>query len=121
VYYANYLRFMERARTEYLRALGFEQDRLRRDQGILFAVHRIKVDYKRPAVFNDVLEVTADIEQWRRASLTFFQEIRRREQPAVLCSGQIRVACVDAHSFRPVPIPDAIVSEITRNCEKGGP
>ncbi|GMQ87200.1 MAG: tol-pal system-associated acyl-CoA thioesterase [Gammaproteobacteria bacterium] len=116
VYYANYLKFMERARTEYLRALGFEQDRLRQDQGILFTVHSIQIDFKRPARFNDALEVSAEISEQRRASLTFFQKVRRSGEAEALCSGHIRIACVDASSFKPAPIPDFIRSEISRVC-----
>ena len=108
VYYANYLRFMERARTERLRDLGFEQNRLRRDQGVLFTVHSIQVDFRKPARFNDALEVTADIADQRRASLTFYQEVRRAGETDVLCSGHVRVACVDAGSFRPAAIPSPL-------------
>ena len=61
VYYANYLKFMERARTEYLRSLGFEQDQLRREQGILFTVHSLQVDFRLPARFNDLLEVSTHV------------------------------------------------------------
>jgi len=116
VYYANYLKFMERARTECLRAAGFEQDQLRQIQGILFAVHSVQVDFKRPATFNDALEVSAQISEQRRASLTFFQEIRRSGEEQVLCSGHIRIACVDAQSFRAIAIPDSIRLELTRVC-----
>jgi acyl-CoA thioester hydrolase len=113
VYYANYLKFMERARTECLRAMGFEQDQLRQEEGILFTVHSVQADFKQPAKFNDALEVTAEISEQRRASLTFSQEIRRRGEPDLLCSGRVRIACVDAHSFKPVPIPEVVRSELT--------
>ena len=113
VYYANYLKFMERARTERLRAMGFEQDQLRKDQGILFTVHSVKVDFRRPALFNDALEVSAEISEQRRASLTFFQEIRRSSESHVLCGGYIRIACVDARTFKPTSIPEFIRSELT--------
>jgi acyl-CoA thioester hydrolase len=116
VYYANYLKFMERARTERLRAAGFEQDQLRQDQGILFTVHSVQVDFKRPAIFNDALEVSAEISEQRRASLTFVQEIRRAGETGVLCSGHIRIACVDAQSFKAIAIPDFIRSELKRGC-----
>ena len=113
VYYANYLRFMERARTERLRALGFEQDALRTEQGILFTVHSIQVDFRQPARFNDSLEVTAAVSEQRRASLTFDQQVCRSGDPAVLCRGTIRVACVDAVSFRPAPIPGFILEALS--------
>ncbi len=113
VYYANYLKFMERARTECLRAMGFEQDELRRDQGVLFAVHSVQIDFKRPAVFNDALEVSAEIHAQRRASLSFLQEVRRAGEDAVLCSGRVCIACVDARSFKAVPIPESVRSRLS--------
>lgn len=112
VYYANYLKFMERARTEFLRSMGFEQDQLRRDPGILFTVHSIQVDYRLPARFNDALEVSAEITGSRRASLTFSQIVRRQGETTPLCDGVIRIACVDANSFKPAPIPDVIRAEL---------
>lgn len=116
VYYANYLKFMERARTERLRTMGFEQDKLLREQGVLFAVHSVQIDFRRPALFNDALEVTAEIHSQQRASLTFFQEVRRNGTNEVLCSGKVRIACVDARSFKPVPIPESVRSELTNVC-----
>ncbi|HFD79533.1 MAG TPA: tol-pal system-associated acyl-CoA thioesterase [Gammaproteobacteria bacterium] len=113
VYYANYLKFMERARTERLRGLGFEQDALCRDHGILFAVHSLELAFRRPARFNDRLEVSAELRDSRRASLGFHQEIRRSGESDILCSGQVRIACVDARSFKPRSIPDFIRSELT--------
>ena len=110
VYYANYLRFMERARTEWLRALGFEQDRLREDDGVIFAVRSVAVDYRLPARFNDLLEVRASLLKRGGASLTFAQQIRRGE--ALLCDGQIKIACVDGESLRPRPIPARILEEL---------
>lgn len=112
VYYANYLKFMERARTEYLRALGFEQDRLRREQGILFTVHSLQVDFRSPARFNDALEVGAEISDAKRASLLFSQTVRRRDEPAVLCAGSVRIACVDADTFKPASLPEVVRSEL---------
>ncbi len=116
VYYANYLKFMERARTERLRAMGFEQDELRDQQNILFTVHSAQIDFKRPAKFNDLLEVTAVISRQRRASITFTQEIRRAGESAVLCMGHVNIACVNACSFKPAPIPEFIRSELTNVC-----
>ena len=113
VYYANYLRFMERARTEWMRALGFEQDRLIREEGIVFAVRSANVEFLRPARFNDLLSVSLDVVQRGRASLTFNQVVARCEDEQVpLCSAQVKIACLDAASFRPHPIPDYILKEI---------
>ncbi|HHO68761.1 MAG TPA: tol-pal system-associated acyl-CoA thioesterase [Gammaproteobacteria bacterium] len=114
VYYANYLKFMERARTERLRALGFEQDRLREEYGILFTVHSVQADFLRPALFNDALEVTAEIVRRRRASLTFSQQVLRQgDDGTALCRGRVQVACVDAGSFRPCAIPDPIMRKLS--------
>jgi len=116
VYYANYLKFMERARTECLRALGFEQDKLRSEQGIIFTVHSIQVDFRKPARFNDALEVSVTLSEQRRASLTFEQQVCRQGESPVLCSGRIRVACVDSDSFRPSPIPGFVLEALTDVC-----
>lgn len=113
VYYANYLRFMERARTEWMRALGFEQDRLIGEEGILFAVRSANIEFLRPARFNDLLGVSLDVVQRGRASLTFDQTVARcTDEQTPLCRGQIKIACLEAASFRPHPIPDYILKEI---------
>jgi acyl-CoA thioester hydrolase len=113
VYYANYLRFMERARTEWMRSLGFEQDRLLEEYGILFAVRSATIDYLRPARFNDRLDVTVDIHQRGRASLTLGQAVLRHGDSAgPLCTGTMKIACIEAATFRPQPIPDSILKEI---------
>jgi acyl-CoA thioester hydrolase len=110
VYYANYLKYMERARSEWLRALGFEQDELSRRDDVLFAVRAARLEYLRPARFNDLLEVTVILDQRGAASLTCRQEVRRAE--AVLCSGEIRIACLSAADFTPRPIPAPIVARL---------
>jgi len=112
VYYANYLKFMERARTEWLRELGFEQDRLLEEYGIIFAVRQVELGYHRPARFNELLEVGAKIARRGKASLTFYQEVRRRQDRTLLCSGQIKIACVDRDGMRPAPIPSVLLQEI---------
>jgi acyl-CoA thioester hydrolase len=106
VFYANYLRFMERARTEWLRNLGFEQDELLRTAGILFAVRTVSLDYMRPARFNDLLQVSAEVVRKGKASVDFRQEVRRGDE--LVCTGDIRLVCVDATKFVPVPIPEEI-------------
>ena len=113
VYYANYLKFFERARTESLRAKGFEQDQIRHDEGLIFAVRRATVDYLKPARFNDALIVSADIVELKRASILFQQQVRLADDPHYpLCSGEIKIACLDAESLRPRRIPDSILSRI---------
>jgi acyl-CoA thioester hydrolase len=113
VYYANYLKFMERARTEWLRSLGFEQDALLEQQGVLFAVRRVEVDYRQPARFNDALQVSVAIKTRGRASLTFQQDITSVPDGRLLCRGQVKVACLDAAGFRPTPLPDALMTVIS--------
>ena len=110
VYYANYLKFMERARTEWLRSLGYEQDRLAEEQGILFAVTSVRLDYLLPARFNDLLEVSARVTGPGKASITFEQEVRRGDR--VLCRGTIRIACIDSKTLRPVRIPSDLYGEL---------
>jgi acyl-CoA thioester hydrolase len=113
VYYANYLRFMERARTEWMRSLGFEQDRLLTEQGILFAVRSASIDFLRPARFNDRLNVTVDMQHLGRASLTLEQSVLRHGDSAgPLCTSTVKIACLEAAKFRPQPIPDPILKEI---------
>jgi len=113
VYYANYLKYMERARTEWLRGLGFEQDQLASDAGVLFAVRSAKVDFVSPARFNDLLEVSVRMAEQKKASITFEQGVFDSRQPEqALCSGVIRVACIDAGQFKPCPIPDFVVKEL---------
>ena len=111
VYYANYLKFMERARTEWLRSLGFEQDRLACEQGIIFAVTEVELRYLRPARFNDALTVTARVSERGRASLRFAQTVRRGDE--ILCEGHIRIVSLDAASFRPRAVPEGILEEIS--------
>ncbi len=108
VYYANYLRFMERARTEWLRSLGVEQDKLIEQEGVLFAVRHVDVDYLKPARFNDLLEATSRVVEFGRASLTFEQAITRMdaETKTGLCRGQVKIACLGVESFRPRPLPE---------------
>ncbi|MGB5602942.1 MAG: tol-pal system-associated acyl-CoA thioesterase [Gammaproteobacteria bacterium] len=113
VYYANYLKFLERARTEYLRELGFEQDQLKQEYGIIFAVHSLTIQYRKPAVFNDALRVTAVISDKGNARLTFKQMITREDQNTPICSAEVSIACLDANKFSPVRIP-AHIQEVLR-------
>ena len=112
VFYANYLRFMERARTEWLRHLGFEQDALVERDGVLFVVSRTEVDYRQPARFNDLLNVTVELVRTGGASLRFRQEVRRRSDGQVCCSGLVDAVCVRAGTWRPSRIPSHLLAEI---------
>ena len=108
VYYANYLKFMERARTEWLRTLGFEQDELSRRDGILFAVRSAKLDFLKPGRFNDPLQATVQTVKRGHASIVFAQEIRREN--LTLCAGEVKVACLDAATLEPRPIPERVLA-----------
>lgn len=112
VYHASYLCFLERARTEWLRSLGLEQDQLRQRDNILFAVRQLEIDYLKPARFNDALIVSAAVARMGRASFTFAQTIVREADGVELCRAEVKVACVDATTFRPCAIPENIKAEI---------
>lgn len=107
VYYANYLAYMERARSEWLRSLGLDNQSLNDQQGVVFAVRRASVDYFQPAKLDELLDVTLMLKKMGRASLLFEQQVRRREM--LLCQGEILLACVDAVSFKPTAIPQIIL------------
>ena len=110
VYYANYLRFMERARTEWLRNLGFEQDELSIKDGVVFAVRSASLEFVKAARFNEQLRVTAEVIKQGKASVTFKQTITRDDD--LVCSGEIKLACVDAEKFLPKAIPRSIADKI---------
>lgn len=114
VYNANYLKFYERARTEFLRALGFEQDELL-SKNIVFVVRNITVDFIQAARFNEILLVQTRIEQLKKASLIFKQEIftRRSDQTLAINAALVKVVCVSADHFKPTAIPAEIYSKLT--------
>ena len=107
VYYVNYLKFMERARTERLRSLGYAQSQLA-VEGLLFVVHSVTARYLAPAKLDDELQVTAEVVEVNRASLRFRQQVRRVADDLLLCEGQFLVACVRAENFKPRAIPEAL-------------
>lgn len=111
VYHANYIKFMERARTEFLRTLGFELDALEREQRLLFAIRGLSVDYYRPARLDDLLEVTVGFEAVRPASLRFVQNIQRDGE--TLCAGRVRVTAISADRFRPMALPEFMLARLT--------
>lgn len=111
VYYANYLKFLERARTEMLRHFGFEQDQLIDTDKIVFIVRKVTIDYLKPAFFNEQLTVTASITELRKVSILFLQTILNQSNEC-LCQAEILVACVDNESLKPVLIPNHILAEL---------
>lgn len=110
VYHSNYLNFMERARTEWLRSMGFEQDELLRSEGVIFAVSAVNIRFQQPARFNELLEITVALERRGAASLTLVQEARRGTD--VVASAEVRIACIDKQRFVPVAIPERIVDKL---------
>jgi len=114
VYHSKYMNFMERARTEWLRSLGFEQDELITHHQCIFAVHSMQITFRLPAHFNDALVVKSHIERAAKASMDFLQKIYRNDE--LLCEARVKVACLDATRFRPMPLPSFILMEIVREC-----
>jgi acyl-CoA thioester hydrolase len=110
VYHAQYLAFLERARTEWLRARGHGQERLRGDHDLVFAVRAMRIDFRAPARLDDVLDVTVVLRDCRRASLVLAQAIRR--DGALLLDAEVRVAALNASEFRPRPIPQPLYDEL---------
>lgn len=109
VFYANYLKFFERARTEMLRAKGFEQDQLIINETIIFAVRSLTIDYLSPARFNEQIEVSSKISQLKKASLIFEQWITRGE--SLLCQAMVTIVCLNAKTLRPKAIPSTLLIE----------
>ncbi|TDF78189.1 tol-pal system-associated acyl-CoA thioesterase [Pseudomonas sp. H9] len=118
VYYVNYLKFMERARTERLRALGFAQSELAQEN-LLFVVHSSEARYHVPARLDDELRVTAQVLELNRASLRFVQQVWREKDATLLCEGQFLVACVRADTFKPRAIPPALRAAFAEAGEPG--
>ena len=113
VYYANYFRFMERARTEWLRSFGVEQESLRREHSIMFVVVNAAAEFVQPARYADMLQASCRVQKATPASLTFQQEIVREGDGQLLVSGTVRVACLDAANHRPRALPPWLSELIT--------
>ena len=111
VYHAQYLAFLERARSEWLRALGRGQDALRREHDLVFAVRAMQVDFRAPARLDDALQVGCVLRECRRASLVFGQQVRRDGD--LLLDATVRVAALGGSDFRPRPIPESLLRELT--------
>jgi len=115
VYHASFLRFMERARTEWLRSLGFDLPLLRIEHEVLFTVSRLGIDYLRPAHFNDLLDLSLELTRSGGASFLLDQRVWRTPRE-LICRAEVRIACVDATTLRPRPIPKVICTELKRDC-----
>jgi len=113
VYYANYLRFLERARSEWLRTIGIDQAALLRDERLQFVVVEANIRYHRPALFDDALVVSVQIEELRGASVVFAHEIRRGTADGeLLVSASVRAACLASDGLRPRPLPAALTGQL---------
>lgn len=106
VYHSNYLNFMERARTEWLRALGFEQPHVKADMGVIIVVHSMQVEFKSPAYFNDLLDIHCKLTKVGRGSIEMEQKTMREH--TLLIKAQVKLAFVNADTFKPLGIPAAI-------------
>lgn len=113
VFFANYLKFFERARTEWLRACGIDQRQLAEENGVLFIVSATAVKYHAPARLDDMLTIASRIERLRQASVEFVQEAWRGN--VMLAAGTIRVGCVDRATLRPVVLPVSVVDALSRD------
>ncbi len=112
VYHSNYLNFMERARTEWLRAMGFEQTTLKEEYGVIIVVHSLSISFKKPAYFNDMLVVHSTLSNTGYSSIEMTQTIKR--DGILLIEAQVKAAFVDAVTFKPVGIPAKIKQKITQ-------
>ena len=110
VYYANYLKFMERARTEWLRAEGFEQDELIAKENVIFAVRSVQADYLSPARFNEEIVISTRVIKKGKASISVEQIVKRNND--VLCKAIIKIACLNAQSFKPALMPENLYNKI---------
>ena len=115
VYYANYLKFMERARTEWLRELGFEQDQLINELQTIFVVRSVQAEYYRPAKFNDLLRITVTTKDIKRSNISFQQQVIRKKQDGnteLLVEGTIKIVSVNTTNFKPQKIPDQLMEHL---------
>jgi acyl-CoA thioester hydrolase len=115
VYHAGYLRFLERARTEWMRAMAMGQDALRRSHGVVFVVRELSIAYDKPARLDDELDSTVRVARLRSASLDIAQDVLRVADGVTLARAQVRIACVDAGAFVPRRIPAEVAVLIEGN------
>jgi acyl-CoA thioester hydrolase len=106
VYHASYLNFMERARTEWLRTHGYSNAGLMKEFGLVFVVRSLKLDYLKPALLDDMLEVTAQIKDIGRSRISLLQTVRRGAE--VLTEAEVHLVCVSLESFKPVSMPEIL-------------
>ncbi len=112
VYHANYLNFMERARTEWLRAHGYSNAGLMKEFGMVFVVRSMKLDYLKPALLDDSLDVTAQIKDIGRSRISLLQAVRRGEE--LLTEAEVHLVCVSLESFKPVSVPEVLRTQLEK-------
>ncbi len=118
VYYVNYLKFMERSRTEFLRTLGYDRPAIL-EGGLLLVVHSSEVNYLRPARLDDQLQVTSKVEKLARTYVDFSQQVLRDNN--LLCEGNIRIACVQAATMKPAALPSDMHMRIHQTLNSRNP
>jgi acyl-CoA thioester hydrolase len=116
VFYANYLKFVERARTEWLRSFGFGQETMKQEQGTMFVVSETSARYLSPARLDDLLQVSVEVRELGRVSMTLFQQAHRGD--TLLAEGEIRIGCVSPCTLKPTRIPAAILEAISAAATK---
>jgi acyl-CoA thioester hydrolase len=114
VYHARYLHFLERARTEWLRAAGIGQSELKAGDGVVFVVHAMDIRFNAPARLDDLLTATVAPVERRSASFVVAQTLKREPEARLLVEARVRVACLDAAAFRPRPIPEHLLDVIAK-------
>ena len=114
VYHARYLHFLERARSEWLRAAGVGQQQARTELGIVFVVHSMEIAFNAPARLDDLLTATVQPADCRSASFIVHQLLRREPEARALVEARVRIACLEAATFRPRPIPEHLLDVIAK-------
>ncbi|MDX8386406.1 MAG: tol-pal system-associated acyl-CoA thioesterase [Gallionella sp.] len=112
VYHASYVNFMERARTEWLRGHGYSSAGLMKEFGMVFVVRSMRLDYLKPALLDDMLEVTAQIKDLGRSRITLLQTVRRGDE--LLHEAEVHLVCVSLESFKPVAVPEVLRTELKK-------
>jgi acyl-CoA thioester hydrolase len=106
VYHSSYVNFMERSRTEWLRTFGYSNAGMMKELGVVFVVRSLKLDYLKPALLDDLVEVTSQIKEVGRSRLNIYQTVKRGEE--VLCHGEVHLVCVNVETFKPVSVPEVM-------------
>ena len=114
IFYANYLKFMERARTEWLRKINFDHKILKEKYKLLFAVKNLTINYIKPGHLDDLLTITSELLDSRKASLTFGQNIKN-ENNELLSEAKVKIACINSKTLKASPMPDELILELTND------